>query len=514
MWKKPVRFLVVLVLLESWRAIESIVLQRRSVEEDVAALQELSQLILTSGRVVGGWNDPTLDPCGVVDCGNMNDDPPDGDFPRCNYEGISCRSWRVVAIDLACNEGCNAPLKGGVPPGLQLLQGLRFLDLSRNKLIGNLPAWRHEKLEVINLSYNSLGGQLPFVWGNTMRNLRVINLASNHLSGPLPNTWGSLSRLVTLDLSRNRLTGYLPAFWTGMTSLQVLDLRDNCGLCGGTPTFSNRTRTWYTGTNLDNACSAFNCNAPFFTNVMIAVAVIFGGLTLCMIQRHLCQRIHTRRRMRMESRERAAAIPDIDITVSDEVHVHPGNTEGQLRQGPSSLKAPPPAPTVVLMPDGEQIQFARVVTGDLPMEPSFHDRAAKNVDVHDVETGTSQTACREGPATVSREGASGSARETGGSLYGRLMGRLRRRNQLALEAGGLYHMWMGMFPSAAVRSDGDRTHEVEAGGARYPSTPSIRLAEEPATRAPSPDTLVGTPMRTIAVVPAPERRTRRSRRTR
>jgi Leucine-rich repeat (LRR) protein len=59
---------------------------------------------------------------------------------------------------------------------------LEMLDLSHNKLMGNLPkSLNFSSLESVNLDFNHLEGPLP-LWPNVTR----FSLRSNLLSGPIP----------------------------------------------------------------------------------------------------------------------------------------------------------------------------------------------------------------------------------------------------------------------------------------------------------------------------------------
>ncbi|XP_059446717.1 receptor-like protein 7 [Corylus avellana] len=130
---------------------------------------------------------------------------------------------------------------------------LGFLDLSGNKIQGQIPKWMwnlsKETLWALHLGFNFLTGfdQLPVFLPWT--NLRILELSSNKLQGSLPipppsilsylvsnNTLTgeipqlicNLSSILILDLSRNYLSGLLPKCLSNLgDSLLVLNLNDN-----------------------------------------------------------------------------------------------------------------------------------------------------------------------------------------------------------------------------------------------------------------------------------------------
>lgn len=90
-----------------------------------------------------------------------------------------------------------------------------------------------------------------------------------------------------IDVSNNALAGFLPPSWGQMRPLRVLDLRSNCGICGGFPPLQNNVTIYFSGTNLDTTCNAFNCAVPFFGNLLLAVGVVMAALLLCMVQQQV-----------------------------------------------------------------------------------------------------------------------------------------------------------------------------------------------------------------------------------
>ncbi|KAK1264749.1 Brassinosteroid LRR receptor kinase [Acorus gramineus] len=98
--------------------------------------------------------------------------------------------------------------------------GLRRLNLSRNGVSGDLPAFDCPEMEDLDLSFNNISGRLlPF---RDCSALLRLDLSSNSLSGDPPSVSGCV-RLTFLNLSSNRLSGDLPTFPGSLTSLLLTD---------------------------------------------------------------------------------------------------------------------------------------------------------------------------------------------------------------------------------------------------------------------------------------------------
>ncbi|GLT35546.1 hypothetical protein SLA2020_099900 [Shorea laevis] len=109
------------------------------------------------------------------------------------------------------------------PSFLRKAKSLRVLDISKNKISGQIHKWEIEgmSLGTLNLSYNFLTGIDLFGFGY----LEVVDLRSNLLQGSLPilsTTWVNL-----LFISGNNLTGEIPSSYCNFTSLLLLVLANN-----------------------------------------------------------------------------------------------------------------------------------------------------------------------------------------------------------------------------------------------------------------------------------------------
>ncbi|XP_065630990.1 receptor-like protein EIX2 [Quercus suber] len=91
-----------------------------------------------------------------------------------------------------------------------LNNSLESLDLSLNKLVGNIPdsLGRLESLRYLNLYFNSFWGSIPPSIGN-LSSLQQLDLSFNEMNETIPASLGLLSKLVILDLSANSWRGVI-----------------------------------------------------------------------------------------------------------------------------------------------------------------------------------------------------------------------------------------------------------------------------------------------------------------
>ncbi|GMI93497.1 receptor like protein 51, suppressor of npr1-1, constitutive 2 [Hibiscus trionum] len=120
----------------------------------------------------------------------------------------------------------HANLTGSLPRHLR--QNLTRLDLSDNKLKGNIPTsiTLLEDLEYLNFSSNGLNGAIPTEFGDLI-SLKNLSLAFNSFSGSIPDSISALTGLVHADLSNNQFNGTVPWFFSELKNLKVLKLENN-----------------------------------------------------------------------------------------------------------------------------------------------------------------------------------------------------------------------------------------------------------------------------------------------
>ncbi|TMW93773.1 hypothetical protein EJD97_011181 [Solanum chilense] len=143
-------------------------------------------------------------------------------------------------------------LEGLLPSSFADMQSLECLDLSYNKLKGELPtrlARKGSKLYLLRLSNNMLKGEIfpasaninnfnyLYLDGNNFSGpipqtlstapLRTLDLSYNSLSGNIPSWLGNISSLTSLALSKNHLNGHIPPDFCRLEGLEVLDISEN-----------------------------------------------------------------------------------------------------------------------------------------------------------------------------------------------------------------------------------------------------------------------------------------------
>ncbi|GLU19494.1 hypothetical protein SLE2022_357430 [Rubroshorea leprosula] len=112
------------------------------------------------------------------------------------------------------------------------LKGLRIINLSSNKLTGEIPVKISSLcgLHQLNLSRNHLTGRIPSDIGQ-IRQLESLDLSQNQLSGQLPWSMPHLNFLNTLNLSYNNFSGRIPLS-TQMQTFDASAFVGNPELCG------------------------------------------------------------------------------------------------------------------------------------------------------------------------------------------------------------------------------------------------------------------------------------------
>ncbi|KAF3454487.1 hypothetical protein FNV43_RR04934 [Rhamnella rubrinervis] len=133
---------------------------------------------------------------------------------------------KLELLDLRWNE-----LHGSliVPP---LLTSMFYFRISGNNLTGRIhPSFRKwTSLKVLDLSKNHFDGTIPQGLGRLAGSLEFLNLKENNLQGSIPpiSTNGSMHNMMRiLDLSHNQLQGKVPQSLINCSKLQVLNLGHN-----------------------------------------------------------------------------------------------------------------------------------------------------------------------------------------------------------------------------------------------------------------------------------------------
>ncbi|KAI3470435.1 hypothetical protein Pfo_027098 [Paulownia fortunei] len=146
------------------------------------------------------------------------------DFPEGSSQGDKENSIFSPLVKLVMRS-CNV---FRFPEFLKLLDGLWYLDLSGNKMEGQVPSWIWKSsLQYVNISHNSLYSVEEFYPNVSLNLLATLDLRGNLLRGSLPSGICNLSSLSILDASHNHLTGLIPECLGTMGNLSVLNLQGN-----------------------------------------------------------------------------------------------------------------------------------------------------------------------------------------------------------------------------------------------------------------------------------------------
>jgi hypothetical protein len=98
---------------------------------------------------------------------------------------------------------------------------LQTLSLHNNSFVGEIPLSLRNcsSLVFLDLSSNKLRGEIPGWIGESMPSLKILSLQSNGFSGSIPPNLCHLSNILILDLSLNNISGIIPKCLNNLTSM-------------------------------------------------------------------------------------------------------------------------------------------------------------------------------------------------------------------------------------------------------------------------------------------------------
>ncbi|CAN8268314.1 unnamed protein product [Cochlearia groenlandica] len=124
---------------------------------------------------------------------------------------------------------------GSIPPSFGKLRNLQWLLLHTNSF-GSYSSGDLEflvalsnctQLEMLQVSWNRLGGDLPASVSNLSTNLYDLNLGKNFITGNIPHDIGNLISLQTFGLDENMFSGVVPTSLNKLYKLVGLNLKSN-----------------------------------------------------------------------------------------------------------------------------------------------------------------------------------------------------------------------------------------------------------------------------------------------
>ncbi|CAJ1952956.1 unnamed protein product [Sphenostylis stenocarpa] len=123
-------------------------------------------------------------------------------------------------------------LEGGIPKSFGNACTLRSLDVSSNRLSGELSVIIQQlsgcaknSLQDLKLGGNKINGTFPDL--SRFSTLKILDLSENQLSGKIPEDNKLSSQLESLSISSNTLEGGIPKSFGNACALRLLDMSNN-----------------------------------------------------------------------------------------------------------------------------------------------------------------------------------------------------------------------------------------------------------------------------------------------
>ena len=190
----------------------------------ISSLSSLNSVRLSGNHFIGGLPKeltglPNLEELNLQACSFIGSIPPEyGNFPKLKYLYLNGNDlFGSIPVELGNISTLeelslsNNRLIGGIPPQLGNLTRLKSLYLSADSLSGTIPPGIGKYATQIDLSENSLSGEIPQEVLYSVNGRWYLNLSGNHLTGSIPPApeIGVLP-YISLYLSNNELSGEIP----------------------------------------------------------------------------------------------------------------------------------------------------------------------------------------------------------------------------------------------------------------------------------------------------------------
>lgn len=149
---------------------------------------------------------------------------PESEPSPCGWSGVVCDpASRVTSLNLS-----SSSISGPAFGNFSRLSALTWLDLSNNSITGELPAADLNQcrgLVYLNLSQNLICGPLDL---SGLTRLQKLDVSGNRLEGGVAANFPAIcADLAVFNVSTNKLTGNITALFDGCTKLEYVDLSSN-----------------------------------------------------------------------------------------------------------------------------------------------------------------------------------------------------------------------------------------------------------------------------------------------
>lgn len=214
------------------------------IPQEMSELKQLTYLRLQNNKLVGSIPD-AISELEFLSYLNLSGNKLNGTLPK-SLE----RLLRLTTLDLSYNHFTGAvpastiasmrnlqvylnlshnTLNGTVPGEIGKLEMVQEIDLSNNDMSGSIPPELKNCMNLISLdlSSNKLSGELSVDFFPQLNELVRLNFSRNQIYGPLPGTLPSLRHLSVVDLSENKFGGEIPENFSNFSSLKFLNLSFN-----------------------------------------------------------------------------------------------------------------------------------------------------------------------------------------------------------------------------------------------------------------------------------------------